>query len=1230
VKERNARHTSWGAVVKARSIVVATLMLFTLVVMTPSSIAQPEEMNLEGRVFLWDDTPLQGLPWEDSTPFAVWVFHDGAWNRFPSAGWVLTNGGWYAYTLEAGDRDVLWSNGDAYRVQLDATAFGGLNTNATSHGTGDPGEFPPFGELENVIMWSDPDNSQQWDVVVPIPDLQPNAMAVDGIEYPGPYDPLVPVGPIVVLPGTSHVVEANVTNAGAPLIRILNTASLDDSCGAFEHVGEIQQIGPGSSAPPGTRFSAIWTAPALPFLGDCLLNYTVDFYDNVTEYDEGNNSASILFTVEAPDLSPVDVLIETPSGNFYYPDPSATDPPFHSDVVPSNPGDSVTISMNASNAGGYETGAQFNVVMANTGNVSGGPPVAIHFNSGEVGPLLAGGEIGPFVTNFQIPNETGYHCLNLTVDFGIDGTGNITESSEANNTFVVCFGVDVPDLTPYDIAIELEDGSVFTYLDASSTGYTSDPIYVFPGDLLNITSSVRNVGVFPSPVGIQTQLGFYYVGDDPLNSIHESIAEWSNVPPLSPGSTSGPYVSLGYSVPFDLGNRYINITVDNESQIQESNEANNTFTVHLVVGGPDLIPSRVNLTVDGIITEYPYPQSPTVEVDISSAVDIEALITNQGNFGTNGSFSTEFADDTNVFHANMSGSLGTGEGIILNSSWVNPGVPSLHVITIATDSADEIAEVNESNNVFTLTLVVKGPDLIPANVSVSVSGKSSMFQYSDSPVGPVIVDISEDVRMNVTILNQGGLPAGAFRVGFLEDAQLFSMSGMLGPLNSSSTISLSNIPWPNPGVLGDFSVTVSTDHLDSVLEVSEDNNVFEILFRIVGPDIVAFDLLVDGSSPGGPVGVTGGETVLITGVAFNSGTNATPQSFSVSIYNASERDSPLSLLSVSQLMPGEYRWHNITWSAPMDYLTTTIVFEVDRDDDVFEINEENNLLETILVVTPLPPDLRPVDPEIGGLPYEGPHLAQAGEVLLLSAFVENVGNYTTGGPFDNAFYNGTASLFPFAISVEGTLIPGRITAEIEVLWKAPKKAGTYNVTFHVDYLNSIPEANESNNQLRFVIEVLETEEEINWKPLLALVFALVLALLGILIGYMRPLDRFVPRPKGLPDEEISAYRKQMRGQPVGEKLGTLDQDSLLRKFSRDRIFTIAVLAIPLPTLELVIAVLSLVLGILRVPEDGNWISVGLIANLIVLVVGISVDMIVSKKGYGVPSEVLAPPEPDAE
>lgn len=1182
-------------------------------------------MNLEGRIFLWNDTPLQGLPWEDTTPFVIWVFHGLVWNRFPSTGWVLSNGGWYAFTLEASERDVTWSNGDTYRVQIDALAFGGLSTNATSHDTGDPGEFPPFGEIENVIIWNDPDNTQQWDVVTPIPDLQPYAIAVDGIQYPGPYDSGSPIGPIVVLSGSNHLVEANVTNEGSPTIRIRNTATLDDSCGSFVHMGEILQIGAGSSSPPGSRFSLGWIAPSLPFVGDCFLNYTVDYYNNVTESDEMNNSVMLHFRVEGPDLTPSSISVQAPSGNYSYPDASATTPPYESDVIPANPGDSIAISFNATNVGGYETGATLNVAVVDTGSVSGGPPISVLYSSGEVGPLSAGESIGAFLANYQIPSQTGYHCLNLTVDYGIGGLGNISEISESNNTFIVCFGVDVPDFTPSDVILELQNGTSLAYADVSVSNYVSETVYLFPGDLLNITSSVRNVGVFQSPAGVETQVSIYYVGEDPKNPMQGIIAEWT-VPELSPGATAGPYGYIGYVAPSVLGNHYVNITVDNRSQIQEASEVNNTFTIHLFVGGPDVLPEYVNVTVDGNTTQYVHPASPNVEIDISSVVYIESTIPNRGNLGTGSTFVVNYTDNGTNIHTSPHPPMNPDDVTVINQSWANPGFPSIHTIEITADALGEIQEIDEINNLFVLTIVVKGPDLIPLDVTVDINGRVSQYQYPDSPAGPVNVDISEDILIDVTVLNQGDLPADMFSTALLEDGSLHELSGSLGPLASLASTQVLDMRWQNPQIPGDYTVSVSVDYLHNVSEVDETNNDFVLWFRVVGPDLVASNLLVNGHSYIFPVVVTGGTTVQLTGVAANLGNNDTISSFSASIYDVSQRNNPLLLLGIPSHPPGMLQWFNTSWDAPVGFFNLSIAFEVDHYDDIMEIDEGNNILEAFIVVVPPPPDLLAVNAEINGLPYTGPHEVKTGELLAFSASVTNIGGFTTGGPFDNAYYNQSFPGLPFERIVEGTLESGFTSGEMEAQWRAPTRPGTYTVVFHADYLNSIPELNETNNLIRFVIEVSEREEELNWKPVMALVFAVVLALLGIAVGYVRPLDRTVHLPEELPRKGAEAYRRQMRRLPIGEKVGPLGPDALLRKISRDRTLTIAVLAFPLPLIEIVISVLSYLTGMLRVPEQGNWITIGLIVNILILIIGLLIDSVFAKKGYKVPSEVIPPPD----
>src|SRR3990170_2937108 len=156
-------------------LVVLTALALTA---TPARGAT-DDQNLTGLVYLPDGTLLSATPWADNTSFAVYVNHGGSWAtawRYPaSPSWYATSGGAYSIVLPATEKNVSWGNGDPYRLEFDVSAISGIPgsvENATSHGTGDPGEFPPVGHTDNAVVWNATDNWQRWDVVLlALPDL---------------------------------------------------------------------------------------------------------------------------------------------------------------------------------------------------------------------------------------------------------------------------------------------------------------------------------------------------------------------------------------------------------------------------------------------------------------------------------------------------------------------------------------------------------------------------------------------------------------------------------------------------------------------------------------------------------------------------------------------------------------------------------------------------------------------------------------------------------------------------------------------------------------------------------------------------------------------------------------------------------------------------------------------------------------------------------------------------
>jgi hypothetical protein len=145
--------------------------------------------------------------------------------------------------------------------------------------------------------------------------------------------------------------------------------------------------------------------------------------------------------------------------------------------------------------------------------------------------------------------------------------------------------------------------------------------------------------------------------------------------------------------------------------------------------------------------------------------------------------------------------------------------------------------------------------------------------------------------------------------------------------------------------------------------------------------------------------------------------------------------------------------------------------------------------------------------------------------------------------------------------------------------------------------------------------------EANFKPLISVFFVIILIVLGIVLGRRKPWDRYIPPAKSVTKPEEMAKREmELKKMPIAQKLKLLTPAELKGKFTYDRRWTMTMLALPFAAVEGTIGVSSLITGILRVPEDGNWISLGVIVNSMLLLAGIAFDLIMQRFGYNVPTE----------
>ena len=135
--------------------------------------------------------------------------------------------------------------------------------------------------------------------------------------------------------------------------------------------------------------------------------------------------------------------------------------------------------------------------------------------------------------------------------------------------------------------------------------------------------------------------------------------------------------------------------------------------------------------------------------------------------------------------------------------------------------------------------------------------------------------------------------------------------------------------------------------------------------------------------------------------------------------------------------------------------------------------------------------------------------------------------------------------------------------------------------------------------------------EANWKPLLAIVYAVVLLAAGVAAG-SRALDRYVPPPA---DGDLERRRARFANLSLPEKLDQLSIAEIEEKVAHDRRYSRFVLAVPFALTEAGIGFLSVATGIFRIPEQGSWLPLGFWANTAVLAVGLVLDLAVRRRGY---------------
>ena len=452
-----------------RTAPIALAVLFAIPVgfLAWSVSAATDDQNLTGLAYLADGTPLSATPWADNTSFAVYVNHGGTWAtawRYPaSPSWYMTSGGAYSIVLPAVQKDVSWSNGDPYRVAFDVSAISSTPVrieNATSHGTGDPGEFPPLGYTDNAIVWNATDNWQRWDVVLlALPDLA------------------VLPGDVTATPGTGQVGQVVSFSA---TVRNLGNASADAPVALFDDAdgdrspdpGEVFDTPPVSLLPGQTAtFVRSWVAAGV---GTHALCAYADPANIVRESNEGNNVDCAPVLVQAPPETRPDYV------------PASPQPPTPVRAGLSAP---VTFSLEVRNDGNATATAVATLAFFNESTP------ASPFAASLVPPLAPSATSARFTAPWTSPAAPG--TVRVVAD--VDSAGDLIEWNETNNRFtwtvdvlagpVTDLVVGAPNVTATETYVTSATLLSFSVQDQSGAGIRNTTYRVDGGPPVNFTAT---------------------------------------------------------------------------------------------------------------------------------------------------------------------------------------------------------------------------------------------------------------------------------------------------------------------------------------------------------------------------------------------------------------------------------------------------------------------------------------------------------------------------------------------------------------------------------------------------------------------------------------------------------------------------------------------------------------------------------------------------------------------
>lgn len=408
----------------------------------------------------------------------------------------------------------------------------------------------------------------------------------------------------------------------------------------------------------------------------------------------------------------------------------------------------------------------------------------------------------------------GTHVLRVITDT----TAVVDETNEGNNVFHVTLDIPAPDLTVGKVSIA--------------------PTSLVPGSTVNFTATIRNTGTAAGAFTVRFLANGVPVGSDVSVT---GIGEKGSVTVSSAGLNIS---TNDFDCPID-----ITVLTDAGSAISEGSETNNSFSFKL---GSDIQP----LHLPGEFGSISNP----VRVRVNTSKQFNAYIRNTGT-----------RDITNVTVKFVHNGVKIGEALVplIKAGEQFPAVasfthifdtPGATVVTIETDTANTVCEIDEANNSGAYHIVVTD----------SKEDFVVLSQYiSPSSLNP---NTDQNITIVGTVKNIGNKVAPPSTLRFYVDDIPLGAPVAFNSLQIGQDTTVAATVTYSSQIAGVKVIKLRVDAEGLVSEEDENNN--EATRTIIVGD--APDMVRNAVQPilFNPSGFNAGDSVTISYQVRNSGTNA--------------------------------------------------------------------------------------------------------------------------------------------------------------------------------------------------------------------------------------------------------------------------------------------------------------------------------------------------------------------